>query len=635
MFFFVISGFLITRNIYENFDSNNFSFVEFFGRRVRRIFPALILVMTVSLILGWFTLISDEYNQLGEHVASGSLFIINFVLSHNSGYFDSTAKLKPMLHLWSLSVEEQFYIIWPLVLWCAWKYRLNLLSIGILLTILSFFLNFNFVKRYPIEVFFWPVGRVWEFLVGGVLAWLITYKKQSLNKIVMILDGYFIKIIYSDNTPCPGKTIANICSFLGITCLIFSLFYIKENFTYPGKWCLIPVFGALLIIIAGTKAWLNKVLLCNPLSVWFGLISYPLYLWHWPILSFLNIVYAKELNLNIKIIAIFLSILFAWITYKFIELPIRFGNYKKLKSQLLIIIMLVVGSVGLFVNQKDGVTSYNSKFQKIVEARGDWEYPKGLVSRDIGGKSFFTTSTADPQIIFIGDSHIEQYGPRVTQIYSRRTSKEVVFITGGGCPPIPHIYEGKHQSCLDLFKKLDIVLKNYKVETIIIGGAYNYYLSKLQPKNGAYDYYYENTGIKTSLSSARGVEKAKESFYNFLENLSLNYKTILLLDSPADVNFDPKFMLNNELGIRSIPLSFRITTPYFFQSVDQINLEKEMIKRLSGTKVILVHQSNKICPEGKCMAISQDGKPYYKDGDHMRPWFVKEKMDVLDQFIIK
>ena len=139
--FFVISGFLITSQIFENLDKKQFSFTDFFGRRIRRIFPALILVMASSLAFGWFVLLADEYTQLGKHVASGAAFILNFILVDESGYFDNAAETKPMLHLWSLVVEEQFYIIWPLVLWFAWKRQFNFLTITLVVAAISFYLN--------------------------------------------------------------------------------------------------------------------------------------------------------------------------------------------------------------------------------------------------------------------------------------------------------------------------------------------------------------------------------------------------------------------------------------------------------------------------------------------------------------
>ena len=127
--FFVISGFLISGIIYENLDKGEFTFREFYARRIRRIFPALIVVMTACFAFGWFSLLADEYKQLGKHIAGGATFISNLLLWQESGYFDNSAETKPLLHLWSLGIEEQFYIIWPLLLWLTWKRKFKFFAV--------------------------------------------------------------------------------------------------------------------------------------------------------------------------------------------------------------------------------------------------------------------------------------------------------------------------------------------------------------------------------------------------------------------------------------------------------------------------------------------------------------------------
>ena len=174
--FFVISGFLITSHIFQSLEKGQFSFIDFFSRRIRRIFPALILVMICSLAFGWFVLLSDEFNQLGKHVAGGAAFVSNFIFAGEVGYFSTESEYKPMLHLWSLAVEEQFYIFWPLILWVTWKMRQNLLLICLFFMLSSFLINIFWVNRFPTEIFFWPFGRFWELLIGSVLAWLMLYK---------------------------------------------------------------------------------------------------------------------------------------------------------------------------------------------------------------------------------------------------------------------------------------------------------------------------------------------------------------------------------------------------------------------------------------------------------------------------
>ena len=175
--FFVISGYLISTIIFENLEKGTFSFFEFYARRIKRIFPALILVLIACFIFGWFSLFPDELQQLGKHIASGAGFVSNFVFWDEAGYFDKSADTKPLLHLWSLGIEEQFYIFWPLLLWLAWKQKFNLLAITIFLTLTSFILNLKGVKHDAVATLFSTntlLGATkWEF-VG--LAYIIQKK---------------------------------------------------------------------------------------------------------------------------------------------------------------------------------------------------------------------------------------------------------------------------------------------------------------------------------------------------------------------------------------------------------------------------------------------------------------------------
>ena len=353
--FFVISGYLITAHIFTSLDEDKFSFFDFFQRRIRRIFPALILVMASSLIFGWFALVSEEFQQLGKHIVSGAAFIVNFILVGESGYFDTAADTKPMLHLWSLAVEEQFYLIWPVVLWLAWRRRYSLIWITVLAAVASFYFNFRFVVSNPTETFFWPFGRFWEMLSGSILAWLMLYKRGSLDLAKMRVDTYIGKRVPLFFGRGMIAFTENAMSLGGLCLLIYGFVEIKSYLPFPSTWALIPVCGALLIIASGSTAWSNRFFMMNPVAVWFGLISYPLYLWHWPILSFLQIVESGELpHRNARIIAIALAIFLAWITVRFVEKPLRFGQRNvHLKIVGLTGVMIFVGAAGLLISRTD------------------------------------------------------------------------------------------------------------------------------------------------------------------------------------------------------------------------------------------------------------------------------------------
>ena len=392
--FFVISGFLITSYIFKSLDKGQFSFTDFFSRRIRRIFPALIIVMASSLAFGWFALLADEFNQLGKHVASGAAFIANFIFASEVGYFNNSNETKPMLHLWSLAVEEQFYIIWPLVLWLSWKRKFNLLTVTIIVAVISFYLNLRFVKTHPTETFFWPLGRFWELLSGSILAWFLLYKSETLNKFKLWVDKFLVRIIHIKEVKTDGATTSNLMSLLGLLLLVYGVTRINENLPFPSKWTLIPVLGAVLVIGSGSKAYLNRIFLMNPIAVWFGLISYPLYLWHWPILSFLHIIKDTP-HRYAYIAAVVISILLAWLTYKFIENPIRFGTLKqKIHYLLIAFILFIVGGVGYYVSNADWTEA--NGYENLIFKRKGFEHAFG---------SSLTWYKGKEDWFFLGNSH--------------------------------------------------------------------------------------------------------------------------------------------------------------------------------------------------------------------------------------
>lgn len=263
--FFVISGFLISTIIYEHLETNDFSFLDFYLRRIRRIFPALLVVLIACFALGWFSLLADEYKQLGKHIAGGAGFISNLVLWNESGYFDKASHSKPLLHLWSLGVEEQFYFLWPIIIFAVWRYKINLLAVAISIFVISFALNIYQIYYLDnlANTFYLPHTRFWELMAGAILA------KYSLNQNMRPQNNW--------------------SSFIGLILILIGVATVNDQSLFPGYWALLPVIGAVLIINAGPKAWVNRMIFSNPILVWIGLISFPLYLWHWPVLVFARI----------------------------------------------------------------------------------------------------------------------------------------------------------------------------------------------------------------------------------------------------------------------------------------------------------------------------------------------------------
>lgn len=338
--FFVISGYLISTILFENLDKGRFSFGDFYYRRICRIFPALVIVLFFSYGFGWFYLLSDDFALLGKHIVGGASFLPNFFLWNESGYFDNTADTKSLLHLWSLGIEEQFYIVWPVLLWLGWKRRVSFLTISICIAFISFAINIFTVYSNPVAAFYSPLSRCWELLFGAILAYLLLYKKDFV-------------------VGCNKSS--DVISAIGLGFFIVGIALLTKLSLFPGWWALLPTLGGTLLIFAGPNAWVNKKILSCRVLVWFGLISFPLYLWHWPLLSFARIIHG-QVSVELRIFLVVTSILLAWLTYRLVESPIRKGGRNQLKVTSLIFFLLIIGYLGFNSFDRKGLEFRNRMF---------------------------------------------------------------------------------------------------------------------------------------------------------------------------------------------------------------------------------------------------------------------------------
>jgi len=353
--FFVISGFLISTIIISNLERGSFSFADFYGRRVRRIFPVLLLVLTACFVAGWFIMLSAEFKQMGKHMAGGAGFVANYMLWGESGYFDNAATTKPLLHLWSLGVEEQYYIIWPALLWFAARRGFNLLSVAIALGLVSFGLNLGAEHGDAVRAFYSPQTRFWQMLAGSALAILTLRGRSLLGRWQPLLDGWLGRIIYAVPPPANGAVWRDVQSLSGAGLILIGLVRITEQRPFPGWWAVLPTLGAVMLIAAGSQAWFNRAVLGNRVLVWFGLISFPLYLWHWPLLVFARLMERTPPSAALRAGAVLAAIVLAWLSYHLLERPIRSGARTRAKTVVLVALMVVVAGVGYNTFKRDGL----------------------------------------------------------------------------------------------------------------------------------------------------------------------------------------------------------------------------------------------------------------------------------------
>ena len=320
--FFVISGYLITRLLLAGLAGSGLTLADFYLRRARRIFPALLLVLLVTGALGFVLLIGPERRELFKHMAGGAGFVANFVLWQEAGYFDAAAETKPLLHLWSLAIEEQFYLLWPLLLALAWRLRriapVAPLWVVLGVAALSLGLNLACIGHDGVATFYAPQTRFWALWCGAALA---------------MIGG----------RGGPASAARHALSLASLALLAAAAWGLSGQLAYPGAWALLPVAAALGLIHAGPGSWVNRCVLAHPALVWIGLLSYPLYLWHWPLLSLARIVVGDTPSAEVRAAAVLLALLLAFWTYRLVETPLRHGAHGSRKAAALCVALACLG----------------------------------------------------------------------------------------------------------------------------------------------------------------------------------------------------------------------------------------------------------------------------------------------------
>lgn len=619
--FFVISGFLISTIIFENLDKGTFSFAEFYARRIRRIFPALLLILIACFAFGWFALLADEYKQLGKHIAAGAAFISNFVLWSEAGYFDNSAETKPLLHLWSLGIEEQFYIIWPPLLWFAWKRRFNLLSLTVLVACISFALNIKGIRTDAVATFYSPQTRFWELLAGSLLAWFMLYRlDRCQGGLQQNLDRWLSRAIYSQPLENDGKTLSNTLAFLGLLLLAYGFWSINKDSRFPGGWALIPVLGTVFLISAGSRTWINRQILSNKIVVWFGLISFPLYLWHWPLLSFARIVEGEIPNRNIRIAIVLVSIVFAWLTYRIVEKPLRFGGHSKSKVSILVTLMIILGCTGYAVYSHDGVAfrNYHQKFIsyvasiKVTERSAEcFEIPYAYKKSDqwfcdLGDKSKPTKYFA------YGDSHALSAVPYL-ETYAVEHNVNIQFTGTSGCPSLLGIQsmrgsEGiEKYNCRSLNERVFHYVKDNGIKNVILINRWTYYTgSKSRPG--------ELNLISRDPESTVSPESSKNDLLWALNNTVRRYKNIgvnvlFVEDNPQQIH-EPKDILRRGGARDDLYNKYSVS---YAEHLDNQRLINNAIRQSGGTSVSF---DDILCNKEICPLVS-NSKFIYSDDDHL------------------
>ncbi|MFL5065228.1 MAG: acyltransferase family protein [Xanthobacteraceae bacterium] len=456
--FFVISGYLITGIIAREMARERFSLLGFYNRRVRRIFPALIVVLCATLVLGWLWMLPAPFEQLGSDIFASAGFLANIALLLQSGYFDVESAKKPLLHLWSLGIEEQFYLAWPLLLMLAARLRLSLLAVALVLGLGSFLLNVALIGSDPVATFYLPFTRAFELLAGAVLA-----------------CGW--------NRVNQAGAASNLRAGIGALLIVIAAGVLDPHRAFPGWWALLPVVGTALLLSA-PAAWINRVVLAAPAFVWVGLISYPLYLWHWPLLVFFGTIKFGSLTLPERELILLASALLAWLTYRFVEIPFRFGRLGLRNLAGLCAAMVLVGAAGGAVVAGRGFDfRMPPEIRAMADVRADsskWRFHECLL--ELGRETSFADSCIDrdrrPLIMLWGDSTAAALLPGFRKVQETRNFGIAQF-TSSSCIPALNVEIPRTPNCRAINDKVLSIARELKPDIVVLHGTWEQHLDNV------------------------------------------------------------------------------------------------------------------------------------------------------------
>ncbi len=420
--FFVISGYLITAQIIKDLEADRFSIISFLERRIRRILPALAVVAFITLNVSWFILFPEGFKELGGSLVAQALLVSNIYFWSESGYFAQGSEVMPLLHTWSLAVEEQFYLLFPLMLLLVKRFAGNFIGAAILLVGgLSFGLSVYSSYHYPTENFYFLPTRAWELLVGAYLAAIPAQVRAS------------------------RLWPAELLSWGGVILILCPMFLFNSETRFPGAAASLPCAGTALIIWANGRSLtsVGKLLALRPL-VFIGLVSYSLYLWHWPILVFANYVAINPLSLSQRLVLCLACFVLAVLTWQFVEVPFRGRKFLKKRAQVFSFAGSVIAAMflaGLIVVRYQGFPQrIPTKALKFANA----ETEQGLFRHELTYKEahrgeFIEIGTGDKgqaiDILIWGDSHAMAVMP-VLDLLCKENSVRGVAATHSSMAPL-------------------------------------------------------------------------------------------------------------------------------------------------------------------------------------------------------
>lgn len=584
--FFVISGFLITGIVHREIERGEFTFSGFYERRIRRIFPALLVVLTLTLAIGFWLLLPSDLVYLGKSTLATILFSSNVFFWRNSGYFEQGSELNPLLHTWSLALEEQFYIGFPIFLLLVYRYFPKFLKYYVLaLAFLSLVLCIWMQSIRPSATFYLLPFRAWELLIGSFL----------------VVGG--LPLI-------SRQWIREILAWVGLALIMASIFFIEAGSDFPGWKALFPVIGAAILIYSGSSgiSSVGQILGMRPI-VFFGLISYSLYLWHWPALVYIK--FLGDLNIT-KFQAFFglvLSLILSIFTYYFVEIPFRRKRETFTKNRLIvgtITIGIALISVSLAVTLRNGFSSRVSKEVNAIDRQASAQ----LKFESTCHKNFdYAVSSPDcrlgyynqvPSAVLWGDSHALAIAPAFDRAF-QQIGIASYLVSYDSCPPLfDLVLVGEYsESCSAQNRKFMVWLdSNPQVKTVIL---HSYWIST--------KYYIKTEQGMKSLVGPGELKLHLENTINILRKMG---KNIIIVGPIPGTPVYPKQLAIVKWRGGELPLP-TTKSQFILDSSEYTNAVSGYAK---SSGISIINPSDWLCDSKSCAYI-KNGMMIYKDGNHI------------------
>lgn len=602
--FFVISGFLITSLILHEQESGTFSLTGFYHRRIRRILPALFAMMSACAVAGWFLLAPSDYSELGKSIASATLSFSNVQFWNDAGYFDTPAAEKPLLHTWSLGVEEQFYLVFPLYLIVVARHRpRGRLPLTALLCLLSLAIGAVGAFRDPHAAFYLPHARLWELLIGGLLA---------------------MKALPALTRPAARGGAA----LLGLALIAGAVLMYSDSTTFPGLAALAPTLGAALVIWSGMDgaSIVSRVLAARPL-VFVGKISYSLYLWHFPLLAFGLYLGLGELGPAETAGLLALAFVLSLLSWKFIEQPARQMGATLPWRQIATAAAggaLVLSSMGQIVLAAGGFPArMNDDTSRLIAGQPlrnpDRHACFAVSEARIGrGDSCAVGNPAlpgaAPTFVLWGDSHAETLRGALGSA-AAIAGQSGIFVGESACPPLIGVMRPQRSECREVNEAaFRMILESPSVETVVLAARWAWWAEGLS--------YKRERGMPVTLAmvaapsgySSGNHAALATGLEDTIAALLSAGKRVWLVGPVPEFGYDvPRYFYVRSLGFAD-GLEVAPTLAEFDQrQAFVLDLLRDLEQRYP---VGIVWPHERLCNDAGC-AISRDGHVLYSDDDHL------------------